>query len=168
MSNDLVTWKQEAPASESWAEILGADNEADIHAYNRRAAEEVQKQAEETDLYKIDEAELLKRWQEESKKLEAVTLLDRRAEAARQFMVEAPEVADTEENGRRLGQYFQAAGLAGDDPDHFHAAYRVLAGRRLIQIDEDKRPRQPRNHLTEESLYEIPLEDLETLARKPR
>src|SRR5438552_289160 len=141
MSNDLITWKQEEPAAETWTEILGTVNEDEARNYHRTAVEEAQKQAEETDLYKIGEAELLKRWQKEAQKLEAKSLLEQRAEAARQFMVEAPEVVDSEKNGERLGQYFQAAGLRGDDPDHFHAAYKALASRGLIQINEDKRPR---------------------------
>jgi hypothetical protein len=167
MSNDLVTWKQEPTTDETWAEILGTINEDEIHAYNRAPAE-AQKQTTESDLYTIGESELLARWQKEAQKLEAKSLLEKRAEAARQFMVEAPEVVDSEKNGERLGQYFQAAGLSGDDPDHFHAAYKALASRDLIQINEDKRPRQPRKHLTEQSMYEMPLEDLEDLARKAR
>jgi hypothetical protein len=164
MSDTLVTWPNEPDKNESWAEILGADNDAELHAYNRAAAEEAQKQAADPDLYTISEAELLKRWKVEAEKLESVTLNEARAEAARQFMTEAPEVADTVQNGERLGQYFQAAGLRGDSPDDFHRAYKALASRGLIAIEEDRRPRTPRKHLGQDP-YELPMAELEALAR---
>jgi hypothetical protein len=166
MSQDLITWKEETPEAETWAELTAID-ENEFHAFNRAAAEEAKKQAEASDLYAIPESELLERWQKEAQKLESVTLNEARAEAARQFMTEAPEVADTVQNGERLGQYFQAAGLRGDSPDDFHKAYRALASRGLIAVDEDKRPRQPRKHLGQDP-YDLPISELEDLARKAR
>jgi len=145
-------------ANETWDDILKPIDEAEVHAYNRAAAEEARKQAAESDLYTITEAELLNRWKADAEKSEAAELAKKREEAARQFMVEAPEVVDSVKNGERLGQYFQAAGLRGDDPDHFHAAYKALASRGLIQINEDQRPRTPRQKLNERDLYEMPLE----------
>jgi hypothetical protein len=164
MSDTLMTWPTEPDQNESWADILGADDDGAMYEYNKRAAEEAQKQAEETDLYKVSEAELLKRWKEEAEKLESVTLNEARAEAARQLMVECPEIVDSERNGIRLGQYLQAAGLRGDNVDDFHQAYRALASRKLIEINEDRRPRAPRPHIGKDP-YDLPMEELESLAR---
>ena len=164
MSNDLVTWEQEPDKNESWGEVLNPIDENEVYAYNRAALEQ-QKQAAESDLYSVSEAELLKRWQEDARKLEAVTLAEKQVDAVHRFITATPELVLNQKTMTRIDAYLKTAGLDASDPSHFDQAYRALAGRRLLDIDENKRVRKPYQRLSEQDLYNMPEAELEELAR---
>lgn len=125
----------------------------------REAAQELEKQfaGKSADQIRAE-------WQQQQHAEQEAALPARREEAIRQFLLEAPEVVNSERNGQRIGEYFRAVGLRGDSPDQFHQAYRALASRGLIKVDEDKRPRQPRKQLTQADLETMPLDQLKALA----
>ena len=168
MSNDLITWKEENPADEGWSDILGTINEDEVHAYNRAALEqqqEAQREAE-SNLYTIPESELLARWQKDAEKLEAVTLEQKQVDAVHRFITATPELVLNQKTMTRIDAYLKAAGLDASDPSHFDAAYKSLAARKLIDIDESKRVRAPYQRLSEQDLYNMPEAELEELARE--
>ncbi len=168
MSNDLITWNEEPAREETWTEILGTINEDEARAFHRTAVEEAQKQAAETDLYKVSESELLERWQKEAQKLEAVTLEQRQIDAVHRFLKATPEFVCNPRNQQRIDKYLTAAGLDASDPSHFDAAYKALSARNLLEIDESKRVRAPYQRYTEADLQNMDLDQLEELARQSR
>ena len=168
MSNDLITWKQEEPAAETWTEILGTVNEDEAHAYHRAAVEEAQQQTAENDLYKVSETELLERWQKESQKLEAATLEQRQVDAVHRFIQATPELVLCPKNQQRIDAYLKVAKLDATSPNHFDEAYRALTSRNLLDLDESKRSRKPFVRHTQEELEAMPIEELEELARGTR
>jgi len=117
-------------------------SEAAMHRYNIAQKEIRDAELALEDVFAGKSAEEIEaEYKQKLAEQETATLPARREEAARQFMIEAPEVVDSVRNGERIGQYLRAAGLRGDNPDDFHAAYKTLASRGLIQINEDRRPR---------------------------
>ena len=164
MTQSLVSWKEEPTKDETWGDLLKPVDEEEAYAFHRAAIEQ-EKQAAESDLYTVSETELLARWQKEAQKLEAAELPAKQIDAVHQFLVECPEFVTCPKNQQRIDQYFTVAKLDGSSPDHFIQAYKALASRGLVVVDELKRPRQPRKQITEQDLYEMPLEALEEMAR---
>ncbi len=171
-SDSLISWRQEPPKpAETWADVIGVDNEAETYAYNLAAAEAEKARLEAEAAARLDDlsdTELLEKWQRAAAEEAAKTLPARQEEAARQFIVEAPEFALTPRNQWLVDEYFRTAKLDASSPDHFHQAYRALASRGLIQVDESKRPRAPRPKFNEKDLYEMPLDQLQEMAEGGR
>jgi uncharacterized protein (DUF2461 family) len=71
-------------------------------------------------------------------------------------------------NTDKIDAYLQAANLNATSPDHFHQAYKGLSARGLLQIDESKRVRTPRKQITQNDLYEMPLDELRSRANQQR
>jgi hypothetical protein len=168
MSNDLITWKEEPAASETWDDILGTVNEDEAYAYHRAAVIEAQKQASESELYTVSESELLERWQKAANDLEAATLEQKQIDTVHRFIQATPELQLNLKNQRRIDAYLKVAKLDASDPSHFDQAYRALAARNLLDLDESKRVREPFVRHTPEQLETMPLEKIEALARQSR
>jgi hypothetical protein len=167
MTDSLITWKEETPEAETWAELTAID-ENELHAFNRTAAEEAKRQAEASDLYTIPESELLGRWQQEAQKLEAVTLEQKQVDAVHRFLQATPEFVCNSKNQQRIDAYLKVAKLDASDPTHFDQAYRALSARNLLDVDESKRVRVPYQRHTEEDLERMDIAELERLARQTR
>jgi hypothetical protein len=96
---------------------------------------------------------------------EQKTIAARQEEAAKQFIAERPDFVCNPTNQRRIDQYFTARGLDATDPNHFHEAANALASRKLLKLDESKIKRSPRKQYSEADLGNMPLDQLEALAR---
>jgi hypothetical protein len=170
MSNDLITWEQEpATPAETWTDILGADNDAETFAYNKAAHEREQARiAAENELNSLSDKDLLAQWEKAAKKYEAETLPQRQVDAVHRFIQATPELVLNPKNQQRIDAYLKAAKLDASDPSHFDAAYKALSARNLLDLDESKRVREPFVRHTAADLENMPLEQLEELARQAR
>jgi hypothetical protein len=166
MNDDLIDWKQDLPSkNETWDDILGSENESETHAYNvavQKAQDEktaLRKSAEQ-----LSDSELLDQWGKAAKKLEAANLEQRQVDAALRFVAATPELVLNAKAMSRIDAYFKVAKLDASDPSHFDQAYRALAARKLVDIDESKRVREPFQRYTQEDLETMPIEQLRELA----
>jgi hypothetical protein len=96
---------------------------------------------------------------------EQKTVAARQEEAAKQFVAERPDFVCTPVNQQRVDMYFKSRGLDATNVDHFHEAANALASRKLLKLDESKVKRQPRKQYSEADLQNMPLAELEALAR---
>jgi hypothetical protein len=84
---------------------------------------------------------------------EAAKRPEREYWAARQFMAERPDYVVNPRNGKRI---------------HIHQAAKDLESRGLLQIDPSKIEVKPRTMVSEDALYDMPMDQLEKLARRSR
>jgi hypothetical protein len=89
----------------------------------------------------------------------------RQVEAAKQFVCETPEFLCTPVNQQRIDAYLKARNLDATSVDHFAEAFNALRSRNLVRVDETKIKRQPRKQYSEAELENMPLAELEALAR---
>jgi hypothetical protein len=88
--------------------------------------------------------------------------------AAREFMAERPDYVASPRNGKRIEEYLAAAKLDSTNVDHIHQAAKALESRGLLQIDPSKIEVKPRTVVSEDALYDMPMDQLEKLARRSR
>lgn len=170
MSNDLITWEQETVASaETLAEIVGVEDEAATYTHHKAALEQERARIDaEAELYSLSDKELREQWEKAVAQYEAMTLPQRQIDAVHRFVRATPELVLNPKNQRRIDAYLKAAKLDATDPEHFDQAYRALSARNLLEIDESKRVREPYQRHTVEDLENMPLDQLEELARGSR
>src|SRR5262249_27692769 len=85
---------------------------------------------------------------------------------ARQFCADHVEYCQTPRNAERIARYLEASGLDGSDVSHYDQAYAALAQRGLVQVDRSKIPVRPRTQLSEQDLYDMPMERLRELGNR--
>jgi hypothetical protein len=110
--------------------------------------------------------QIQKEYEQKLAEQERATIPQRQIQAVHQFIVETPELVLNPKNQSRIDAYLKVAKLDATDPEHFTTAYRALASRNLLDIDESKRPRTPRARYSQDDLYEMPMAELERLARR--
>jgi hypothetical protein len=161
-----ITWNDTpAPVQEDYADVSeDAKIRYNIAANEDKMREIEQQKALDEQFANMNAEQVRAAWEIEAAKETARTLPARQAEAARQFICESPEFVLSPRNQDYMDKYFQVAKLDASDPDHFHQAYRALASRGLIQVDENRRPRTPRKQLTQADLEAMPIEQLRELA----
>src|SRR5947209_58643 len=147
MTDPLISWKQEpAKPEESIFDILKTDNESETYAYNRAAIEQKKERIAAEEAARLDnlsDSELMAQWQEAAAVEEAKTLPARQVDAVMRFVAATPELVLNPKNQSRIDAYLKVAKLDATDPSHFDAAYRALAARKLLDLDETKRVREP-------------------------
>jgi hypothetical protein len=160
-----IDWEEEpAPANDLWDGPIDMD---EVYAHNNAARKAFEEECSRPDPYSgKSTAQIIREHEQKLAEQEAAALPAKQIDSVHQFLVEHPEFVCTPKNQQRIDQYFAAAVLNGSSPDHFVQAYRALASRGLMIVDESKRPRTPRKQLTNDDLYEMPLEKLEELARR--
>jgi hypothetical protein len=86
-------------------------------------------------------------------------------EASKQFLADRVDFVQNPVNAKRMESYFAARGLDATSVTHFHEAANALASRGLLKLDESKIKRAPRKQYSEADLENMPLDQLEALAR---
>jgi hypothetical protein len=143
--------------------------EESTYAYNRwrvaqRRAQIQEETAAQARFENMSADDVAAEYRQKLAEEEAANRPQREYWAARQFLSERPDYVVSPRNAKRMEEYMHAAKLDTTDPDAIHKAAKALEDRGLLQLDLNKIPVAPRTHLSEEEMYQLPMEELERRA----